>query len=112
MTRMLESSSAPTAVLASNDLTAIGMMRAVRRAGFSVPRDISIVGFDDISLAEFTEPPLTTVRLSRKELADQAFHALLDGMAEPARSKSECKVETHLIIRETTSPRCGVLTTN
>jgi len=98
MTRMLESKCNPTAALASNDVTAIGMMRAVRRAGLTVPRDISIVGFDDIRLAEFTDPPLTTVRLPRKELAERAFHALLsDGAAQP-----QSVVETHLVIRETT----------
>jgi LacI family transcriptional regulator len=80
-------------------------MRAVRRAGLSVPRDISIVGFDDIRLAEFTEPPLTTVRLSRKELADHAFHALVGvGEGPDRRRTSEHFVETHLVIRETTCP--------
>ncbi len=101
MTRMLAAPCAPTAVLASNDLTAIGMMRAVRRAGLSVPCDISIVGFDDIRLAEFTEPPLTTVRLPRQELAERAFHALLSDVADGPRPP-QTKVETHLVIRETT----------
>lgn len=101
MTRMLESGSGVTAALASNDLTAIGMLRAVRRAGLLVPRDISIVGFDDIRLAEFTEPPLTTVRLSRKELGERAFHALLSNLdGKPLRHES--KLETHLVVRETT----------
>jgi DNA-binding LacI/PurR family transcriptional regulator len=104
MARMLESGCEPTAVLASNDLTAMGVMRAVRRAGRSVPRDISIVGFDDIRLAEFTEPPLTTVRLPRMELAEHAFHALLRGGGEHPKSKPDYKVETHLVIRETTCP--------
>jgi len=103
MTRMLDSKCAPTAVLASNDLTAIGMMRAVRRAGLVVPRDISVVGFDDIRLAEFTEPPLTTVRLSRRDLADRAFDALLSELEGKPRPP-ETKVETHLIVRETTCP--------
>jgi DNA-binding LacI/PurR family transcriptional regulator len=115
MTRMLESKCTATAMLASNDLTAIGMMRAVRRAGLIVPDDISIVGFDDIRLAEFTEPPLTTVRLSRQELAERAFHGLLSNLdALPKRSetraetRSENKVETHLVVRETTCPaRCA-----
>jgi DNA-binding LacI/PurR family transcriptional regulator len=98
MTSMLASPGNPTAVLASNDLTAIGMMRAVRRAGLAVPRDISIVGFDDIRLAEFTEPPLTTVRLPRKELAEHAFHALLPD----AGPQPQYTVETHLVIREST----------
>jgi len=103
MTRVLGSKCAPTAMLASNDLTAIGMLRGVRRAGLVVPQDISIVGFDDIRLAEFTEPPLTTVRLSRQELAERAFHALLSNLdGQPRRPES--KVETHLVVRETTCP--------
>jgi DNA-binding LacI/PurR family transcriptional regulator len=103
MTRMLDSRCAATAVLASNDLTAIGMMRAVRRAGLVVPRDISVVGFDDIRLAEFTEPPLTTVRLSRQDLAERAFDALLSELEGKPRPP-ENKVETHLVVRETTCP--------
>ncbi|HUO29577.1 MAG TPA: LacI family DNA-binding transcriptional regulator [Bryobacteraceae bacterium] len=103
MVRVLDSGPRPTAMLASNDLTAIGMMRAVRRAGLVVPRDISVVGFDDIRLAEFTEPPLTTVRLSRGELAERAFHALLSDLnGEP--HGGGVKVETHLVVRETTCP--------
>jgi DNA-binding LacI/PurR family transcriptional regulator len=101
ITRMLDSKCDATAMLASNDLTAIGMLRGVRRAGLAVPRDISIVGFDDIRLAEFTEPPLTTVRLSRQELAERAFHALLSNLNGQA-GHPESKVETHLVVRETT----------
>jgi LacI family transcriptional regulator len=99
MQRLLALPDPPTAVLASNDLTAIGMMRAVRSAGLSVPRDISIVGFDDIWLAEYTEPPLTTVRLSRLELAEKACCALVG--ASPAHR--EFSIETHLVVRESTS---------
>ncbi len=102
MTRMLASKRAPTAVLASNDLTAIGMMRAVRRAGLAVPRDISIVGFDDLRLAEFIEPPLTTVRLSRQELAELAFQALLSDLGDQPSPRRDYTVETHLVIREST----------
>jgi LacI family transcriptional regulator len=94
----------PTAVLASNDLTAVGMMCAVRRAGLTIPRDISIVGFDDIWMAEFTDPPLTTVRLSRQDLAEKACQALLCGMGILGESSrcSEFRVETHLVVRQTT----------
>lgn len=104
MTRMLKQTSPPTAVLASNDLTAIGMLRALRRAGLVVPRDISVVGFDDIWLAQFTEPPLTTVRLSKEELAEKAFFALLAdlGVASEGNGKPDCTVKTHLVIRQTT----------
>lgn len=80
-------------------------MRAARRGCLSVPRDISIVGFDDIRLAEFTEPPLTTVRLSRQELAEHAFHTLLGVGDQPGEPrKAEHIVETSLVIRETTCP--------
>ena len=104
MKSILSGAHRPTAVLASNDLTAVGMMRAVRQEGLSVPRDISIVGFDDIWLAEFTDPPLTTVRLSRKDLADKACQALLCGMGESGEQHrcAEFRVETHLVVRQTT----------
>ena len=62
----------PTAVLASNDLTAIGIMGAVYAAGLRVPEDISVVGFDDIALSSFMPPPLTTIRLSRNMLSSLA----------------------------------------
>lgn len=104
MTRMLAAGGLPTAVLASNDLTAIGTMRAVRRAGLLVPQDISVVGFDDIRLAEFTEPPLTTVRLPRNELAELAFGALIRNVGGQTKGKSDGKLETHLVIRESTCP--------
>ena len=99
----------PTAVLCSNDLTAMGALRAVRRAGLQVPVDISIVGFDDIHLAEFTEPPLTTVRLPREELARKAFYSLLheiQGMPETNQSDQgeQRKVQTKLVVRESTGP--------
>ena len=80
MQRILASGARPTAVLASNDLTAIGAMGAIAESGLHVPRDISVVGYDDIQLSAFTMPPLTTVSLPRVEIANAAFHALLNAM--------------------------------
>ncbi|MDE3104225.1 MAG: LacI family DNA-binding transcriptional regulator [Acidobacteriota bacterium] len=77
MKRILASGARPTAVLASNDLTAIGAMGAIHEAGLRVPEDISVVGYDDIQLSAFTMPPLTTVSLPRAEIANAAFKALL-----------------------------------
>jgi LacI family transcriptional regulator len=99
--RLLQLSDPPTAVMASNDLTAIGMIRGIHRAGLSVPGDISVIGFDDIWLARFTDPPLTTIRLSRTELGQQAFHALVPDAEKPDPQASQT-VDTHLIVRETT----------
>ncbi|MDQ2833878.1 MAG: LacI family transcriptional regulator [Acidobacteriota bacterium] len=76
MLRILDSGARPTAVVASNDLTAIGAMGAIAERGLSVPNDISVIGFDDIQLSAFTQPPLTTVSLSRGEIANAAFRAL------------------------------------
>ena len=89
----------PTAVLASNDLTAIGIMGAIYAAGLRVPDDISVVGFDDIALSSFMSPPLTTIRLSRPEIAEFAFNALYaasqrgesKGLSTPLRPASNDK---------------------
>src|ERR1700732_3293769 len=61
-TRLLAGTVRPTAVLCSNDMTAIGVMRKSHDAGLSIPRDISVIGFDDIRLAQFVIPPLTSVQ--------------------------------------------------
>ncbi len=95
----------PTAVVASNDLTAVGMLRAVRAAGLSVPGDLSVVGFDDIWLAEYTDPPLTTVRLSRTAIAEAACSALMSDLgARPENGNGrEYRLSTQLVIRSTTA---------
>jgi len=95
----------PSAVMASNDLSAIGALRAVHRAGLQVPKDISVIGFDDIHLAEFTEPPLTTIRLSRTEVAEWAVSWLLDEIAHRGmEDRSWPAIETRLVLRQSTAP--------
>ena len=86
MSEILKLPVLPTAVLASNDLTAIGIMGAIYAAGLRVPEDISVVGFDDIALSSFMPPPLTTIRLSRAEIAEFAFNSLY---AASQRGESE-----------------------
>lgn len=103
MSRILTEAHPPTAVLCSNDLTAIGALRAIRRCGLQVPDDVSVVGFDDILLAEFTEPPLTTIRLPRQELAEKAFEALLASLSDSRSMGAEYTVSTQLVIRESTA---------
>jgi DNA-binding LacI/PurR family transcriptional regulator len=104
MMRLLSLPAPPTAVLTSNDLTAIGALRAVTRVGLHVPDDISVVGFDDIELSRFTQPPLTTIRLSRDELGRKAFDALYETVAGQQSSGQEIKVSTSLVVRESTAP--------
>ncbi len=100
--KLLDRPNPPTAVLASNDLTAIGVLSGVRQAGLRAPEDISVVGFDDIGMAQFTEPPLTTVRLAREQLADLACRALLASMGGRKKG-SELRMSTSLVIRESTA---------
>lgn len=87
----------PTAIMCSNDLTAIGAMHSLSRAGQSIPNDISLIGFDDIQITEYMLPPLTTVRMSGRDIAASAVSALLNPGAEPKQ------VETSLVVRQTTS---------
>jgi DNA-binding LacI/PurR family transcriptional regulator len=97
----------PTAVLCSNDMTALGVMHKCYEEGLSIPKDLSLVGFDDINLAQFVLPPLTTVRMSQSELASIAFHALMKELEreEPSKEGTEYLLETSLVLRESTAVR-------
>ncbi len=92
----------PTAVIASNDLMAIGALSAIHDAGLKVPDDISLVGFDDISFARLTQPPLTTVALSREQLAIMALTAIEKLIAQSSCEQPECSLPTRLVIRNST----------
>jgi DNA-binding LacI/PurR family transcriptional regulator len=97
--------SCPTAILCSNDMTAIGVLRAAYMAGLRVPDDVSVIGLDDIDFAEFTLPPLTTIRLSRADLARAAFEALRQQAEESGNPKlqREFLVSTSLVVRGSTA---------
>lgn len=107
MLRILDSRARATAVVTSNDLTAIGAMGAIAERGLRVPQDISVVGFDDIQLSAFTSPPLTTVSLPRAEIARAAFQALLDstnGSGDTLAQGKEHTVQPVMILRKSTGP--------
>jgi DNA-binding LacI/PurR family transcriptional regulator len=95
----------PTAVMCSNDMTAIGVMRQAYDLGVVIPRDLSVVGFDDIRLAQFVIPPLTTVQMSQTELAKIAFRALLTETARKTRApgKTDYPLSTNLVLRRSTA---------
>ena len=101
----------PSAVVCSNDMTAIGVMRQAFELALEVPRDLSVVGFDDIRLAQFMIPPLTTVQLSQIEVADIAFRALLDSAEAPSNRPScyEYTIKTNLVLRRSTALAPGRL---
>ena len=91
----------PTAVICSNDLTALGVMRQAYDLGIQVPHDLSVVGFGDIRLAQFTIPPLTTIRISQDELVRLAFSALMKS-TNAFGTGSEYILRSSLIIRGST----------
>ena len=106
MSRILQSGKQrPTAVLASNDLTAIGAMGAIREAGLRIPEDISIIGFDGIELSAYTQPALTTLQVPRGELAELAFRSLLNHKSSPGKklSAKERTIQPTLVVRGTTA---------
>jgi LacI family transcriptional regulator len=99
---MLQQKQRPTAIVAANDLMAMGAMRELRRAGLRVPEDVSVVGFDDILFAELTDPPLTTVALPREEIGRAAIEALLHTVTSKDKQGREYKITPKLIVREST----------
>ena len=104
MTQLLTLKPMPTAVMCSNDMTAIGVQHTIYRSGLRVPDDISVIGFDDIHIAEVTIPPLTTVQMSRFELAKSAVTALRSHIeaSKDLAPQHEFKITTSLVVREST----------
>lgn len=93
----------PTAVVAANDLTAFGAISEFRRAGLNVPRDISVVGFDDIAFSSLIEPALTTVNLPLGELGKMAVEALMTTLSSPTQHGIELPIRTQLVVRNSTA---------
>ena len=112
MDRLLAANTIPSAVMCSNDMTAIGVLHKLYRAGLRVPDDLSVIGFDDIHIAEVTIPPLTTVQMSRFELARAAVTALRTHVeqSESSTPQREYKIRTDLIVRESTGFPRGAMT--
>ncbi|HEU5410244.1 MAG TPA: LacI family DNA-binding transcriptional regulator [Candidatus Acidoferrales bacterium] len=107
--KILELPKRPTAVICSNDMTAIGVMREGYEAGLQIPRDLSLIGFDDIRLAQFVIPPLTTIRMSQTEIARMAFNALLAELQRqiPSPNGTEYVLRTSLVLRDSTAMAPG-----
>jgi DNA-binding LacI/PurR family transcriptional regulator len=94
-----------TALFAFNDVSAIGAIRALRDAGMQVPQDVAVVGFDDIPIAAYNTPSLTTIRQPLRRMGEIAARTLLDRIRSGASSPTEVAVEPELIVRESTRPQ-------
>ncbi len=106
-TTLLAMRKPPTAIFCASDMIALGAYEAAHRLGLRVPEDVSIVGFDDLPLAAWMQPNLTTVRQPLAEMATLATRMLvqlIDGGTLDAR---QVEVATRLVVRNSTAPRVG-----
>ncbi len=101
MRQLLALPDPPTAVFCYNDVTALGAMRAAYAVGRRIPQDLSVVGFDDIALAPYFEPPLTTVAQAKREMGEKAVQMVLDLLAG-APVVEKWVLPSELIVREST----------
>jgi LacI family transcriptional regulator len=106
MEKLLDLATPPTAVFVASDMMAMGAMRAVQARGLSVPGDVAVVGYDDITIAGMAHPPLTTVRQEKAQLGELAAEALLRQIEEGANGdlESTLTLPVTLVVREST---CG-----
>lgn len=105
--RLLDLEPRPTAIVTVNDLLAIGALRAITEQGLRVPDDISVAGFDDIPMAAYLNPPLTTVRANAREIGRRAAILALKRIQEPDLPVQKACVEAELVIRSSTGPAPG-----
>jgi LacI family transcriptional regulator len=102
--RLVESKRPFTALFAYNDISAIGAIRAFQEAGLQVPRDVSVVGFDDIPGAAFHYPSLTTVRQPLRRMGELAVEMLVSRIEGEKEYPREIAVQPEIVVRESTGP--------
>ncbi|MCM2336711.1 MAG: substrate-binding domain-containing protein, partial [Pseudomonas sp.] len=104
---LLARSPRPDAVFAANDMMALGCLFAFTQAGVRVPDDIGLAGFDDIPLARFVHPGLTTMRVDIFELGARAARMLLARLGDEKESPPATPLQPRLVIRESSAPHRG-----
>jgi LacI family transcriptional regulator len=105
--QLLELPARPTALLAINDLLAIGALRAISDLGLHVPQDVSLFGYDDIPLARYLVPRLSTASKDGEKMGREATRLLLARLQDPDRPRQEVRLPARLIFRESTGPAQG-----
>jgi LacI family transcriptional regulator len=101
---LLDRADRPTAVFAGSDMQALGVLRAARDLGIRVPEDLSVVGYDDLPLAQWTTPALTTVRQPLEEMGSAAARMLFELADQQTPLSTRLNLGTDLVVRETTAP--------
>ena len=104
---LLSLSRPPTAIFAASDQQALGAYEALRRHGLQVPKDISVIGFDDLPTAKWASPPLTTIRQPLAEMAAMATRILMGSIAGSEPETLRIEMATSLVVRESTAAPIG-----
>ena len=103
---MLDLDQPPTAIFAGSDLQALGVYEAARPRGLRIPEDLSVVGYDDLRIARWVGPPLTTIRQPLAEMAETAARLLIRMVETPESALNQrIDLATSLVVRESTAPR-------
>ena len=98
--KLISGAEQPTAVICGNDVLAVGAILRAKKLGIRIPDDVSITGFDDIDLAEFIDPPLTTVHVPHRRMGKAAAKMLLQ-LRNGSKNQKSIKIETHVVLRST-----------
>jgi LacI family transcriptional regulator len=101
--RLLDAKLVPTAIVAANDLLALGIYDALGKRGLRCPADVSVVGHNDMPYVDMLSPPLTTVRIAQRSMGNQAARLLLDQITDPAARRERIVLEPSLIVRGSTA---------
>jgi LacI family transcriptional regulator len=105
--QLLQLSHPPTAIVAPNDMAAIGAIMKIKESGRRVPEDIAVVGYDNIAIAEWYDPALTTVEQPHYRMGQRAMQAILDRLKKPNESAEMIKFDTTLIVRRSSGGPVG-----
>jgi LacI family transcriptional regulator len=105
--RMLAGPDRPTAVFAGSDMQAMGVYQAARQLGLDIPGDLSVIGYDNLPVAAWIGPALTTVNQPLRDMAGTATRMLLDLARGDDPATSRIDFVTELVVRESTAPPAG-----
>lgn len=94
----------PTAIVAGNDVIALGVLEAIKDAGLRVPEDFSVVGYNDVDYTRYTTPSLTTVHVPAREMGSEAARLILERLAMPDCAARQIVMPTTLVVRQSTAP--------
>ena len=98
--KLSQRKSMPTAFFADNDIIAISAMRVLKELGYEIPQDVSIIGFDNITLSEMLNPPLTSIQIPKRKIGIVAVNTIIDKIKYPSEGVIKAAVRTKLIVRE------------